>query len=263
MDGAGGLRRWPWLLAAGMFLIAGLGAARSAYLFWAPCHDSMLTGSLIRTSKLHAEFSDACLRRMDTGSPFLLGSSESDLGSWTAAAFLSAMIIASIGWLVVALGLRWGWQTKIVTAAPGVATPALGALTYVWGQDINGTALGAIFAWIVAVTEFGAIPVLVAVWNWQPQVRGLRFICLAVMLNGVGVFGVVRGMADYIFMSMFNSSNWDTPPGAGVSSVLWLLASAIFAVIGAFAPPRKARSGQVGLLSSNVSPVALRQAQGA
>jgi hypothetical protein len=40
-------QRWPWLLTAGLMLVAAAATGRSTYLYWLPCRGSMLKGSII------------------------------------------------------------------------------------------------------------------------------------------------------------------------------------------------------------------------
>lgn len=63
-------RRWPWLLSSLLLAAAALAAGLATYLFWLPCRGSMLLGSMFFPVDIGSEFSDACLVRMDTGTPF-------------------------------------------------------------------------------------------------------------------------------------------------------------------------------------------------
>lgn len=59
-------QRWPWLLTAALMLASAVAAGWSTYLYWLPCRGSMLSGSIIDGyAYVGADFSDACLRRMD------------------------------------------------------------------------------------------------------------------------------------------------------------------------------------------------------
>ena len=59
-------QRWPWLLTAGLMLVAAAATGRSTYLYWLPCRGSMLKGSVINYYvEVGRKFSPACKQAMD------------------------------------------------------------------------------------------------------------------------------------------------------------------------------------------------------
>jgi hypothetical protein len=82
-------QRWPWLLTAGLMLVAAAATGRSTYLYWLPCRGSMLRGSIINYYvDVGRKFSPACKQAMDGDIALVV--------PWTSGLNLVAM--ALLGW---------------------------------------------------------------------------------------------------------------------------------------------------------------------
>lgn len=97
-------RRWPWLLVAALLLLASGAVAFSTSLYWLPCRGSMLNGSVLRGHTYGPDFSEACLRRMDDGTPFANAVAPAAATRWVA----GAAALLGLAWLVMPMTHRWG-----------------------------------------------------------------------------------------------------------------------------------------------------------
>lgn len=223
-------RRWPWLVASGLLVAAAVAAAWSTYLHWLPCRGTLLSGSLLRGYRYGSEFSGACLRRMDAGTPFFYPAQPSEQTPWAAELGVVAMALAGTAWLVLALGMKWLLRTKAVAVLPGLATLALAATSAVTIADtqrhVHDSAHGLLFLLSFA-PEVTALVALVAIWRWQPPVRGRGFTRVLIVAWGTTAFGIFHLLAEYAFMIAFSDANWDTPPLTGYVTVITLSASAV------------------------------------
>ena len=113
-------QRWPWVLTAGLMLASAVAAAWSTYLYWLPCHGSMLDGTLIQPytddGRSYEEFENdpavkarmfACERRMD-----------GDDAPWTSELNIAATALLGVAWLALVPGMRWQARTKAVAHFP-------------------------------------------------------------------------------------------------------------------------------------------------
>jgi hypothetical protein len=115
-------QRWPWLLMASLMLAAAVATVWSTYLHWLPCRGSMLNGTILRGYDYGSGFSDACLRRMDTGLPFPYPPEPAEVTPWASELGIAAAGLAGLAWLALVLGLPWSLRTKAVAALPTLAT---------------------------------------------------------------------------------------------------------------------------------------------
>jgi hypothetical protein len=92
-------QRWPWLLTAGLMLVAAAATGRSTYLYWLPCRGSMLKGSSINYYvDVGRKFSPACKQAMDGDVALVM--------PWTSGLNLVAMALLGVAWLTLVVGLR-------------------------------------------------------------------------------------------------------------------------------------------------------------
>ncbi|GAA1430436.1 hypothetical protein GCM10009616_15030 [Microlunatus lacustris] len=222
-------RRWPWFISAVCLLVAGGAAGVATYLFWLPCRGSMLDGSILGLGG-GIEFSDACLERMDSGTPFPCPEALGE-GVTASAMFAAAAIaVTALAWLPVALGLGWRARSRLVALLPVAATLLLAVRSYPGAQGIVGSA-GNAPLWL-AVEVLGLAAVLL-VFRWEIGAGSALLIRLLVLSWGATAFGIVHQSGDYILMIATSSANWDVPPGTGyITSALLALAAAVTMVTG-------------------------------
>jgi hypothetical protein len=106
-----------------------------------------------------ADFSDACLRRMD-----------GEQTPWAFELNIAAMALAGVAWLTLVLRMRWQLRTKAVAALSGLATLALAGATAIGdaGHGEDGS-----FPWMLLLTnELSAVVALVAISAWQREAHG-------------------------------------------------------------------------------------------
>lgn len=229
-------RRWPWVGASVLLLAAAAAAAWSTYLHWLPCRGTLLNGSVLRGYRYGPDFSDACLRRMDTNPPFLYPPELSEQTPWAAELGVVAMALAGTAWLILVLGMRWSLRTKAVAVLPGLATLALAAVSAVAAAHTTRSAHDHVSGWLMAAPEATALVALVAIWLWQPEVHGRRFVRVLVVAWGTTAFGFVHMVAEFIVMIASSDANWDTPPLSGSVTVLTLMLSAVLTLLLALRP---------------------------
>ncbi|HEY5978370.1 MAG TPA: hypothetical protein VIT41_01940 [Microlunatus sp.] len=224
-------RRWPWFVAATLLSGAAVTAAGATYLYWLPCRGSMVVGTAFSSG---GDFPEDCLRRMDTGIPFV-----HDVGvhiPWVRELSLIAMAASSLAWLVLVLGLHWSVKTKLV--AVWVSLPGL-ALAVAASRPNSADLLAEDSrdwpAWPLAVVVLLAV---IAIYRWQPEVRGASFVQVLVLLWGATAFDFPHQAADYLMMVIWSSANWDIPPGTGVLTAATLAASAALTVVLTMWAPR-------------------------
>lgn len=219
-------RRWRWAAVA-MLLLAAAATARATYLFWLPCRGSM-TGGLIVVHATDVPIADACLRQMDSGTPFPYP--PDDALYPTAGPVLAAVAMALVGlaWSALVLSLRWRLRTTVVAVVPSLLLVGL-ALTSGRAAVLDGArGAHASSAWWILL-EVAALSVLVVVGRWQPELSGWDMLRLTVVLWGVSAFGVVHETVDYVTMTTLNTWNWDCPPGCGYPTVLAITVAALAA----------------------------------
>lgn len=197
-------QRWPWLLGAALLLASGAVAAWSTYLYWLPCKGSMLSGSIFRGYAYGPDFSDACLRRMDSGTPFPfpLTGAEATPGSPQLA--VAAMVLAGLAWVVIVLGSRWPRPTTVVALLPSLATILVATQTAAHTSYV--------FLMIIDLT---ALVALVGLLDERSELRTGGRLRLVSALGGAAAFGAVPSMLEYTTMVQLSEADWDVPPGTG------------------------------------------------
>lgn len=219
-------RRWPWVVASILLLASAAAAAASTYLHWLPCRGTLLSGSLIRGYQYGPNFSDACLRRMDAGLPFLDPPEPSEQVPWTSDPAVMAMVLAATAWLILALGMKWSLRTKAVAVLPGLATLALAA-TAAADHSPHDYVSGL----LLVAPEAAALAALAAIWHWQPEIGGRGFVRVLIVAWGTTAFGFVHLIAEFFFMISFSDANWDVPPLTGSVTVATLTLSAVLTLL--------------------------------
>lgn len=234
-------RRWPWLLAAALMVVAAAAVAGAVYLHWLPCRGTMLSGSLLRGYAYGPDFAEACLRRMDTGLPFPYPPEPAEVTPWATELGVGATGLLGLAWLALILSQRWSVRTRTVAALPGLACLVLavvGAASRDLGRSLDDYAPG----WLLNL-ELWAVIALVAVWLWEPQVRGRIFVRLVVVAYGTTAVGIGHGIGEYILMSSFSDANWDVPPGTGYTTAGAIAVSAVLTLIMTIRPPQTPAEG--------------------
>lgn len=211
-----------------MMLLAAAGAAGWAtYLHWLPCRGTLLSGSILRGYRYEPAFSDACLRRMDSGLPFPSPPEPLERTPWAAELGVTAMVLTGVAWLVLLLGMRWSLRTKAVAALPGLATLVLAAVS---ARAIGDAARGGddpLSAWLLLTPEVAALVAVVAIFAWQPEIDDARVLLVLVLAWGTTAFGFLHMVGEYAFMVVFSDANWDAPPLTGYVTVATLVVAAV------------------------------------
>ena len=221
-------QRWPWLLGSALLLASGAAAAGSTYRYWLPCRGSMLSGSVFRDYAYGPDFTDACLRRMDSGTPFPfpLTGPESTPGSPQLA--VAAMVLAGLAWIVIVLGSRWPRWIAVVAVLPSVATFAMAPLTAPHTSWL-----------LLMIIDLAALVALIAILDGRPELRAVGRLRLVAALWGAAAFGAVPSMLEYLIMVRLSDANWDTPPGTGYLLAAVPVAAAILTTILTLLPARR------------------------
>jgi hypothetical protein len=235
-------------------LAAAVAASWSTYLHWLPCQGSMLDGTIIHPTvgdglsyeeyekldpAIKAKMS-ACERRMDTD-VFEPG----EQTPWAPELFVLAIALAGLAWLTLVLGLRWQLRTKVAAALPGLASLAAAVVGALAIGDAAPPPDNPLVWTLLVIIEWSALVALVAIWAWQPEVRGRRRVLrLVVALWGTTAFGVYHGMLDYMIMIGFSDRDWDSPPGTGYFTVAAITICAIVIVIMTLRMPKRAAEAE-------------------
>ncbi len=172
---------------------------------------------------------------MDGGLPF--DHDVAEQAPWVDELSLTALVLCSIAWLALVLGLRWSAKTKKVAALVSVPGPAVFAAAAVRS---DGTALRSesVLVWLSLSLALAALLAVMAVYGWQPEVRGYHLARVLVVLWGSTAFGPLQQAADFLIMSSWSTANWDVPPGTGVLTAATLVVSAVLTVFMTVKAPR-------------------------
>ena len=240
------LPRWRWLAAAVLLMLSAATTAWSTYLHWMPCRGTMLDGSVLAARPSVMNFSDACLRRMDTSLPFPYPPEPAEQAPWASELGAAAMALSGLAWLLLVLGMRWSRWSRLVASLPTGVSLTLALLSAVTSADPGRNPDGYVSLWLLLAIEVAAVAALVVVWR-QPELRGGQFARLLVVAWGVTAFGLVHLVYDYSTMTIFSRANWDTPPGTGYGTALVLVLAALAAAFGLprISPGRRASADQL------------------
>jgi hypothetical protein len=235
-------QRWPWLLTAVLMFASAAAAIWSTYLHWLPCRGSMLNDSILSGSA--ADFSDACLRRMDAGLPSPSTFDADDRAPWASELGVAATVLAALAWLTLVFGLRWSLRTKAVAALPSLAAFVVAVVCGV--ALVGATSYPDEFFLVrlrVAIDAY-ALLALIMILIWQPEVRGRRSLRLLLVLWGTTAFGWVHANAEWIAMGFFSAANWDVPPGTGYLIGATLILSGLLTMLITLRPPQIGRTAE-------------------
>jgi hypothetical protein len=231
-------QRWPWLLTAGLMLVAAAATGRSTYLYWLPCRGSMLRGSIINYYvDVGRKFSPACKQAMDGDVALVV--------PWTSGLNLVAMALLGVAWLTLVVGHRWRWRTRAVAALPGLAPLAFAIAGVAAIGDPKPLEYDPPLSVLVITFELLAVVALLWIWAWQPEARG-RHIAprLVVVLSGTTAFGQIHVMTEYFTMGSFGGGNGDTPIGYGYLIFATITISAILTLIMTLRARQKVADGE-------------------
>lgn len=208
------------MLGATLLLASGAAAAWSTYLHWLPCRGRMLSGSILRGYQYDPDFSDACLRRMDGGTPFPFPPEPSETTPWAIELGVAAMVLAGLAWVMIVLGARWSLKTTAVALLPSLAT------------FIVATQTESSFSWLLWMSiDFLAVAALIAIMASRATTDEIALFRLVLALWGTTAFGMFQGIISYGFMINFSDANWDVPPGTGYLTAAVLVLAAVFMMI--------------------------------
>lgn len=232
--------RAPWLVLATLTSAAAAVFGAGAYLYWTPCRDQLLDGSVLAGYRLSGEFPAACLARMDAGGPLALawraeGEPTSDL------LIAVALVTLALAWVGFVAAHRWGGAARMVAALPGILTGVLGFAILARSQGA-GLAGDDWLVWLAVGIDLAA---LLAAGVIVQHSHGLIRLGHLVGLWGIASFGWMRTLCDYAVMVAASAANWDVPPGHGFPTALTIavcaVASAALGLAGRTVRPRDTR----------------------
>jgi hypothetical protein len=212
-----------------LMLASAVAAIWSTYLHWLPCRGSMLNGSIL--SGPTADFTAACLRRMDAGLPFPSTFDTDDQAPWASELGVAGTVLAGLAWLTLVLGLRWSLRTKAVAALPSLASFVVAV---VCGVALAGAAPNPdefLLVRLRLAIDGSAFLALIMILAWQPEVRGRSLLRLLLVLWGTAAFGIVHAAAEWIAMGFFSVADWDVTPGTGYLTGATLIMSGLLTVL--------------------------------
>ncbi len=225
---------WVWWVSAGLMLLSGVAAWSTTALWWNPCRSSMLVGTILEPTG-SVGFSEQCLVRMDSGTPYPLpvavdGAPPEVYGLGAAACVIAALALVPV---IVAPMAR---STRVAGLAlvASLIVLALVGLQPVGRQD-DPAALGAAAYWLVDITTTAC---LVGVLRTGSRLSLRTLLRLVLLLGGVSTFGAVRGTLDYLTMMTWSEANWDVPPGTGYLPAAGLVLCSLGVVAATLRRPR-------------------------
>ena len=214
--------RWPWFAAGVLLFASAVLTAVSVHLHWIPCRGSMLIGTMFAPTST-ADFTDACLSRMDTGLPFPYPPEIAEQEPWASELGGVGALLAVLSWVVLVLGLSLRWTTRSIALIAAVVPTIVAVEGVLAALDRQRDPDFYISGWLWIAVEVVAVAVMIVLWVRNTELRSETLLGLAIVLWGATAFGLAHGMAEYIAMSAFNENNWDTPPGTGWITVAVLV----------------------------------------
>lgn len=208
-------------------LVAASATAVSTYLHWLPCRGAMLNGSVLKGFTYPVDFSDACLRRMDTGLPFPYPDM-SNQSAWAPELGVVATVLLAVAWLILVLSRPWAVRTKLVAVltAPALLVMAMCAVAAIRG--FHRPVFDSLWSWVSLAIDVAAAAAIVAVCAWEgKEGNGYAILQFVVAAWGLSAFGLVHKVVAYLMMGTFSAANWDTPPGTGYLSVAVMVLAAL------------------------------------
>lgn len=218
--------RRRWVLASVLLLLGALVGATAVRQHWLPCRGSMLSGSVLHDYAYGADFSDGCLRAMDSGFGFVDSAAGGALSAESLLGTLAVLLLA-LAWASLLVGSGWSVKTKQWALLPALASAA----TLVLNLDRVAETIGILSMLILlapnvlAVVAFAAIAVL-------ESPGAVVMVQAALVLVPSTAVGLLPTIADYMIMVHLSDANWDAPPGSGYPTLaaVVLIASALLAI---------------------------------
>jgi hypothetical protein len=229
-------QRWPWLLTAMLLLASAAASIWSTYLHWLPCRGSMLNGSIL--SGPTADFTAACLRRMDAGLPFPSTFDTDDQAPWASELGVAATVLAALTWLTLVFGLRWSLRAQAVAALPSLAGFVVAVVCGLALAGVTSSPDEFFLVRLRLAIDGAALLALIMILAWQPDVRGRGLLRLLLVLWGTTAFGMVHATFEFSAMMIFSDANWDVPPGTGYLTGATLAISGLLTVLMTLRPPQ-------------------------
>ncbi len=216
-------RRWPWLISAILLLISAGVGGWSTYLYWLDCQGGMLDGTIFDDNRRASAMPHACFPRMDGGMPFLPNGRAGPAQGAAASAAVS-LLLASMAWVPLLLGLRWSPRTRYAAAVPGaVALLLLG--TALIGETVFGQPQDALLGGAVHILAL--LGLVAAAYVYTEDRSRWAVVRLVLLASAAGGFRAVQLYFDYAFMMSVSTVNWDVPPGTGYLTILALAVAAL------------------------------------
>lgn len=243
-------RRWPWALAAILLVLASAITARATFLFWLPCRGSMTRGLVFVFDASDETIPDACLRQMDSGTPFPFPPDDAMYPTTGPVLAAVAMAVTGLAWLTLVIGMRWRLRTTAVAAVPALLSLGL-AVSSARAAVLPGaheTSYASLSWWLLL--EVAGVGVLVVVRLWQPELTNWELARLTLILWGVTAFGEAHETVDYVTMMAINTWNWDCPPGCGYPTAVAIAAAAALSASRALFPRRRHASSELSSASA-------------
>jgi hypothetical protein len=219
-------------------LAAAAAAGWSLYLHWLPCRGSMLNGSAFRGYTYGDDFSDGCLRRMDTGLPIHYPQELAGQAPWSSQLGVAAFALLGLAWLILVFGLRLRPRTRAVSALPGVAALMMAVMAATAIADAGRNPEHYLSGWLWLAVDASAVIALCAIWGWE-EFSGGWFLRVVITIWGTTALGAIHGGAEYFTMVALSDANWDIPPGTGVMTVAVVTISAVLTIVMTAFDPRR------------------------
>ena len=207
-----------WLVSAALLASGALLAGIAEALYWRPCAGQMLTGSILNGYRYEPEFTEACLIAMDGASTVFLPEVG---GGWTLIAALGtiAATLLALAWLVVLPTARLSSPAALVAALPAVCSLALVVASVVAVLGPAETDDVARY-WLIRTIEPAGLVALVMLA--ASGVTGRWLVRFALVLLASTPQGLVHILAEYGLAISLSEANWDTPPGAGYLTAMFI-----------------------------------------
>jgi hypothetical protein len=149
-----------------LLLAAAAAMAWSTYLHWLSCQ-GLLESTAFDPDRTESVFSDACLRRMDSGLPFPSAPEAAERAPGASELAAAAMALAGLAWLPLLLGLGWKRRTQSAAAIPAVVSLLLAARCWVSARTVASSPEGDTFFWLLLSIELAALIAAVMVWHQE------------------------------------------------------------------------------------------------
>lgn len=244
-------RRWPWVISGlALVLAAGTGAV-ATYLWWLPCRGRMLVGTAYGPRYSDALLGDACIDRMNEGTPFPLPTPAALTAPGLLALSTLTMILVAVAWLVPVLFERMSPGRRLAAVVPALGVLVLALL----GAGITYQ-VPAAEGLAYALAPLINVLVLVGLGAVIGAVRArVRFVVAAIALGSMGFAGPV---VEYMIMVHWSDASWDAPPGSGylTAALLLICGVAVLIMTALSRQPRPASPATATEQVEQVDPVA-------